>query len=56
MKITELPPLKVYLFTLIEVSFCCRVSCHTESFSVEGASIEHDLVPVVTSDVNVYGM
>ncbi|XP_053396044.1 intermembrane lipid transfer protein VPS13A-like isoform X3 [Mercenaria mercenaria] len=31
-----------------------RISCHTESFTVEGASIEHELVPIVTSDVNVY--
>ncbi|KAL4233207.1 hypothetical protein ACF0H5_007891 [Mactra antiquata] len=31
-----------------------RLSCHTEAFTVEGASIEHELVPIVTSDVNVY--
>ncbi|XP_052807431.1 intermembrane lipid transfer protein VPS13A-like isoform X2 [Mya arenaria] len=31
-----------------------RLSCNTESFTVEGASIEHELIPIVTSDVNVY--
>ncbi|KAL3882618.1 hypothetical protein ACJMK2_028943 [Sinanodonta woodiana] len=31
-----------------------RISCNTESFSIEGTSIEHELVPIVTSDVNVY--
>ncbi|KAK3591108.1 hypothetical protein CHS0354_035920 [Potamilus streckersoni] len=31
-----------------------RISCNTESFSIEGTSVEHELVPIVTSDVNVY--
>ncbi|XP_052241928.1 intermembrane lipid transfer protein VPS13A-like isoform X2 [Dreissena polymorpha] len=31
-----------------------RLSCNTESFVIEGASIEHELIPIVTSDVNVY--
>lgn len=30
-----------------------RVSARTESFLVEGASIEHDLVPVITADNTV---
>lgn len=34
---------------------CFRISTNTESFSVEGASIEHELVPILTSDVGVYG-
>ncbi len=33
----------------------CRVSGKTESFVVEGVSVEHDLVPLITSDIGVYG-
>ena len=32
-----------------------RVSCNTESFAIEGASIEHELIPILTSDIGVYG-
>ncbi|KAL5009892.1 hypothetical protein ScPMuIL_012197 [Solemya velum] len=32
----------------------CRISCNTESFAVEGASVEHELVPILTSDIGVY--
>eukprot|EP00106_Octopus_bimaculoides_P016057 XP_014783499.1 PREDICTED: vacuolar protein sorting-associated protein 13A-like isoform X4 [Octopus bimaculoides] len=32
----------------------CRVSCNTESFSIEGVSMEHELIPILTSDVGVY--
>ncbi|KAH9508957.1 hypothetical protein Btru_048396 [Bulinus truncatus] len=31
-----------------------RISCNTESFAVEGASIEHELIPILTSDIGVY--
>ncbi|XP_025099873.1 vacuolar protein sorting-associated protein 13A-like isoform X2 [Pomacea canaliculata] len=31
-----------------------RLSCNTESFSIEGASIEHELIPILTSDIGVY--
>ncbi|BFZ09736.1 hypothetical protein BsWGS_12775 [Bradybaena similaris] len=31
-----------------------RVSCNTESFAIEGASIEHELIPILTSDIGVY--
>ncbi|XP_064629495.1 intermembrane lipid transfer protein VPS13A-like isoform X5 [Lineus longissimus] len=31
-----------------------RVTGKTESFVVEGASIEHELVPIITSDIGVY--
>ncbi|XP_012945076.2 vacuolar protein sorting-associated protein 13A, partial [Aplysia californica] len=31
-----------------------RISCNTESFVIEGASIEHELIPVLTSDIGVY--
>lgn len=47
-----------HLTNILSVSLLSplRLSCNTESFTVEGASIEHELIPVVTSDVNVYGM
>ena len=35
--------------------FMCRISCNTESFSIDGASIEHELIPILTSDIGVYG-
>ena len=35
--------------------FVCRASGRTESFVVEGVSVEHDLVPLITSDIGVYG-
>ncbi|KAH9487750.1 hypothetical protein Btru_069478 [Bulinus truncatus] len=31
-----------------------NLSCNTESFAVEGASIEHELIPILTSDIGVY--
>ncbi|KAK6170959.1 hypothetical protein SNE40_019236 [Patella caerulea] len=31
-----------------------RISTNTESFSIEGASIEHELIPILTSDIGVY--
>ncbi|XP_048240040.1 vacuolar protein sorting-associated protein 13A-like isoform X2 [Haliotis rufescens] len=31
-----------------------RISSNTESFSIEGASIEHELIPILTSDIGVY--
>ncbi|XP_076444664.1 LOW QUALITY PROTEIN: intermembrane lipid transfer protein VPS13A-like [Babylonia areolata] len=31
-----------------------RISCNTESFAIEGASIEHELIPILTSDIGVY--
>nr|KAG5703288.1 hypothetical protein BaRGS_025530 [Batillaria attramentaria] len=31
-----------------------RLSCNTESFAIEGASIEHELIPILTSDIGVY--
>ena len=43
------------LSILLKPLFTYRLSCNTESFTVEGASIEHELIPIVTSDVNVYG-
>ncbi|KAK7492082.1 hypothetical protein BaRGS_00016746 [Batillaria attramentaria] len=30
------------------------LSCNTESFAIEGASIEHELIPILTSDIGVY--
>lgn len=32
----------------------CRISCNTESFSIAGVSMEHDLIPILTSDIGVY--
>ena len=31
------------------------MAAKTESFVIEGASIEHELVPIITSDIGVYG-
>ncbi|GFR60476.1 vacuolar protein sorting-associated protein 13A-like, partial [Elysia marginata] len=31
-----------------------RISMNTESFAIEGASIEHELIPILTSDIGVY--
>ena len=35
--------------------YVSRLSCNTESFAIEGASIEHELIPILTSDIGVYG-
>ena len=52
-----------YLFTFTSVHIKIydgifsvrRASGRTESFVVEGVSVEHDLVPLITSDIGVYG-
>ena len=36
-------------------SMCFRICIRTESFIVEGVSVEQDLVPFITSDIGVYG-
>ena len=36
--------------------FSIRLTTRAEAFIVEGTSIEHELVPIITSEIGVYGM
>ena len=40
---------------MVFVIVLLRASARTESFTLEGVSIEHELVPIMTSVIGVYG-
>ena len=40
---------------LIFVLFSGRICVKTDTFIIEGITVEQDLVPFITSDIGVYG-
>ncbi len=50
----DILPFKTMPNNCVGIDF--RLSGKTESFVVEGVSVDHDLVPLITSEIGVYGM